>query len=170
MSCPELEAILRYVNQLTAGLVYQQTHAACSDKSLLYGNRGRASSQRKFPANTLLYALSRAFSQRTSPELWQGKINIFRTFAPELLVISLFSYFISQFHGKHTFPSLPLSHHSRSRHWLPTAARQETTVPRERVSMATAFTEATHQNVHLSRVFQHGICIDTFNWGLVYWG
>lgn len=81
-----------------------------------------------------------------------------------------FSYFISQFHGKHTFPSLPLSHHSRSRHWLPTAARQETTVPRERVSMATAFTEATHQNVHLSRVFQHGICIDTFNWGLVYWG
>jgi hypothetical protein len=36
--------------------------------------------------------------------------------------------------------------------------------------MATAFTEATHQNVHLRRMFQHGICIDTFNWGLVYWG
>lgn len=112
MSCPELEANLRYVNQLTAGLVYQQTHAACSDKSLLYGNRGRASSQRKFPANTLLYALSRAFSQRTSPELWQGKINIFRTFAPELLVISLFSYFISQDHGKHTFPSPFLTIHA----------------------------------------------------------
>lgn len=50
--------------------------------------------------------------------------------------------------------------------WLPPATHQKkqkkkTAAPREKVAIATAFTRATPQRVHLSYMFQHnlGICV-----------